>query len=183
LIVLRIVAIWNRNKIIVAMAFSVWAINIGFLIQGAARIRSVWVPSQRTCQSLNTEGSNLNLFALLITDIALLFIMLAGLLRMRTRGGPTFGLTQLLWKQGVIWLLIAIAAEVPPVVFIILDLNAPLNQMLQCISWVTMAIAATRIHRGLIDFTTNSTDIFDTREGHRDGWLKPSAIKETYQLH
>jgi hypothetical protein len=36
---------------------------------------------------------------MLITDILLLFIMLAGLLRMRTRGGPTFGLTELLWKQ------------------------------------------------------------------------------------
>jgi hypothetical protein len=36
---------------------------------------------------------------MLIADIALLFIMLAGLLRMRVRDGPTFGLAQLLWKQ------------------------------------------------------------------------------------
>jgi hypothetical protein len=48
---------------------------------------------------LNTESSNLNLIAMLITDIVLLFIMFAGLLRMRARGVPTIGLTQLLWKQ------------------------------------------------------------------------------------
>jgi hypothetical protein len=48
---------------------------------------------------LNTESSNLNLIAMFIADTALLFIMLAGLLRMRTRGDPRFGLTQLLWKQ------------------------------------------------------------------------------------
>jgi hypothetical protein len=87
---------------------------------------------------LNSERSSLNLIAMLITDIALLVIMLVGLLRVRTSGGGTFGLSKLLWKQvgvtalpdrsyfnssicclfrkGVIWLLIAIAAEVPPVV-------------------------------------------------------------------
>ena len=34
-----------------------------------------------------------------ITDIALLFIMLAGLCRLHQRGGGTCGLAQFLWKQ------------------------------------------------------------------------------------
>jgi len=116
---------------------------------------------------------------MLITDIALLFIMLVGLLRVRTSGGGTFGVTKLLWKQGVIWLLIAIAAEVPPVVFIVLNLNGPFNEMFQVPSWITMSIAATRIHRDLVDFTTGSTDVicFNIREGHQ---RKTSATKRTY---
>jgi len=31
-------AIWNRNKVAVAMAISVWVINVGFLIQGKSRL-------------------------------------------------------------------------------------------------------------------------------------------------
>jgi len=34
-------AIWNRNKVAVGMAFSVWVINIGFLIQGMSRLLSL----------------------------------------------------------------------------------------------------------------------------------------------
>jgi hypothetical protein len=42
--------------------------------------------------------------------------MLVGLLKLRRRDGGTFGLVRLLWKQGVIWLALATAAEIPPVV-------------------------------------------------------------------
>ena len=40
-----------------------------------------------------------SLYSLAATDIVLLLIMLAGLLRLRHHGGATFGLTNLLWKQ------------------------------------------------------------------------------------
>jgi len=32
--VLRIIAIWNKNRIVVAISFFVWATNVAFLIQG-----------------------------------------------------------------------------------------------------------------------------------------------------
>jgi hypothetical protein len=38
-------------------------------------------------------------FSMAVTDIALLLILLIGLLRLRRRGGRTFGLNNLLWKQ------------------------------------------------------------------------------------
>jgi len=82
------------------------------------------------------------------------------LLRLRVRGGGTFGLAQLLWRQGVIWLLLATVAEVPPVVFASLNLNVPFNIMLQPPSWATLTIAATRMHRALVDFASDSTDAF-----------------------
>jgi hypothetical protein len=71
------------------------------------------------------------------TDISLLLIMLAGLLRLRKRGGSKFELGRLLWKQvrtmtflsavtsfinliftpeGLIYLVVATTAEVVPVV-------------------------------------------------------------------
>ena len=73
-----------------------------------------------------------------ITDFILLVTMLFGLLRFRLRGAGSFGLGRLLWKQvslavlgclqfspsanvisireGVMWLLLATIAELPPVV-------------------------------------------------------------------
>jgi hypothetical protein len=37
--------------------------------------------------------------SLLVTDMFLLFIMLAGMLRIRRSGGGSFALARLLWKQ------------------------------------------------------------------------------------
>jgi hypothetical protein len=90
------------------------------------------------CEFVNVETSTLSFCGLLVTDVFLLLIMLAGLLRLRTGGGGSFELGRLLWKQvgrlrfpivtvlffadtfgfleGVIWLVIATAAEVPQAV-------------------------------------------------------------------
>ncbi|KAF8488842.1 hypothetical protein F5888DRAFT_1750585, partial [Russula emetica] len=62
--------------------------------------------------------------------------MLTGLLRLR-RGTGSFYLLHLLWKQGVIWLAIASAAELPQVLFWV-----P--------STVAIIIAGTRTYRSLI---------------------------------
>jgi len=95
---------------------------------------------------------------MLVTDISLLFIMLAGLFRLRRRGG-TFPLAQVLWRQSVLLLLLATIAGVPPVVFITLNLNVPLNAMFQMPSWITMIIAGTRMHRSLVEFVSGPTQV------------------------
>jgi len=159
LIVLRIIAIWNRKKLAMWISLGVWGCNAAFLIQGAVRLRSGWVPASRGCVPLETESSKPTLIAMLVTDVTLLLIMLVGLLRLRYHRSNMFGLTQLLWRQGLIWLLIATVVEVPPVVFIALNLNVPFNVMFQPPAWITMVIAATRMHRSLVDFTTGSSNI------------------------
>ena len=87
---------------------------------------------------LNSEDNKLNIIVTLITDIFLLLTVLVGLIRLRYHGSGTLGLGRLLWKQvafrsfpsmgchkptdvisvpkGVIWLLLAVAADVPPTV-------------------------------------------------------------------
>ena len=62
------------------------------------QIRAEWVPKGTYCAITNVQicrGFYLNL---IITDVILLFIMLAGLLRYR-RGAGSLYLSQLLWKQ------------------------------------------------------------------------------------
>jgi hypothetical protein len=86
----------------------------------------------------NLHISELNILVTLATDISLLLIMFVGLLRLGFHERGAFGLGRLLWKQvsywclsldlvlsaysvarvhkGVIWLLVATIAEVPPAV-------------------------------------------------------------------
>jgi len=152
LIVIRIIAIWNRDKIVMAIAASVWFTNVAVSIRVVVQLRSYWKTVTQHCVVSNSESSKLNLIVLGITDIVLLFILLVGLLRFRKDGGGTFGIGLLLWKQGVWWLFLAAAAEVPPVVLIILNLNPPLNLIFQLPLSITMSIAATRMYRSLSDF-------------------------------
>ncbi|KAH9958776.1 hypothetical protein BC827DRAFT_1218481 [Russula dissimulans] len=159
LIVLRIIAIWNKDKVIVAISTGIWVVNVSVIIQGIARLRASWDPSLKICTVLNTERNKLNIIVTLITDIVLLLIMLVGLLHLRQDGGGRFGIGLLLWNQGVLWLFLATIAEVPPMVFIILNLNEPLNLMFQFPAMITLSIAATRMYRALSDFASRSTDI------------------------
>ncbi|KAI0294352.1 hypothetical protein BC826DRAFT_341067 [Russula brevipes] len=160
LIVLRIVAIWTRNRLAVATAFGVWGISAAFFIQSIARGRAVWVPAHLRCVNTDTGTNAPTLISMLVTDVSLLLLMLVGLLRMRRDGGGTFGLSQLLWKQGLIWLLIATIAEALPVIFIASNLNFQMNLIFQAPSLYVMTIAGTRMHRSLVDFASRTTDIF-----------------------
>jgi len=152
LIVLRIIAIWNRKRIILVIAMGVWMTDISLLIYGVVRLRSTWSPELNTCALLNLETTKPTVIGSLTTDIALLFIMLIGLIRMRLKTGTVFGLAHILWKQGLIWLLLAIVAEVPTSTLMILNLNVSLNLMPQTPTMIIVTIAATRIYRSLISF-------------------------------
>jgi len=63
------------------------------------QIRSAWEPTQITCVVANTKSNTLTLIAMVVTNIALLLIMLVGLLHLRRHRSGAFGVTHLLWKQ------------------------------------------------------------------------------------
>jgi len=155
MIVLRIIAIWDRNMFAMTTAYSLLGIKVAFFIQSVARTRAKWAPARLACENDNMQ-STLSLIATLVTDISLLLLMLAGLLCIHFHdvGVLVTGLSQFLWKQGVLWLLIATVAGVPPAVSIVLDLDAQSNVILQHPGLIMMAIAGTRMHRSLVDFAT-----------------------------
>jgi len=162
LIVLRIVAVWNTNKGIVGFATIVWGINASLGIQGIVQIRSSWISEGGFCGIPNIKSNTVNIISMLVSDLFLLAIMLVGLFRLRCRGTGSFALGRLLWKQGVIWLLLATIAELPLLVFICLDLNDAFDQMFLMPSYITMSIAATRIYRSLADFASTTEVAMDS---------------------
>ncbi|KAI9441046.1 hypothetical protein F5148DRAFT_829760 [Russula earlei] len=161
LIVLRVIAIWNKSSIISVIALSVWTTNVGFLIQGIVRLRGTWSVFANTCIVTNSTASKLNITVSLSTDTILLVMMLVGLIRWRVEEGPASGFGRFLWTQGLIWLLLATLAYVPAVVFISLNLNEPFNLMFQTPALITMSIAATRMYRSLSDFSSRGSTSLD----------------------
>ncbi|KAH9974538.1 hypothetical protein BGW80DRAFT_145820 [Lactifluus volemus] len=156
LIMIRVIAIWNRDKFIMALAASIWGSNFGFLIN--AIVRSAWVPGEHTgsCTVVNPDVTKLNAIVSFVTEIILLLMMLAGLLRLRMQGGGMLNLGSFLWKQGIIWISLSILSGVPPVAFQILNLNEPLNFMFEVPAFLAVTIAATRIYRSLTHFSSNT---------------------------
>ncbi|KAI0045909.1 hypothetical protein FA95DRAFT_81333 [Auriscalpium vulgare] len=152
LIVLRIAAIWNRNRFAVALAVATWSTNIGFLLHDTITARSVWIATASSCGFVNSAHSRNNIIVTFTTDFVLCCIVIAGLLRTRRLHG-TMGIWTLLYKQGLIWLGLAVVAQIPPTVFIILNLNDPWNLMFQTSSLIVMTIGATRMYRALSNFS------------------------------
>ncbi|KAH9977428.1 hypothetical protein BJV74DRAFT_154799 [Russula compacta] len=159
LIVLRIIAIWNMSRVVGAIAIGLWITNISFLIQGVIRFRAQYVSDEFGCELVRIDGIQLSTIVALVTDVVLLLIMLFGVFRLRRHDDGTMALGQLLWNQGIIWLILATAAEVTPVVFIYLNLNEPFDLLFQMPWMITMTIAATRMYRSLSDF--GSSDMYD----------------------
>jgi len=151
LLVLRTVAIWNKNRIILVLAYSLWGINTAFQIQGLVRLHSEWEPRLRACLA-HLESDQIYLIVPYVTDVVLLLIMFVGLLRLRCHIHRTFAMGRFLWNQGIIWLLVSIVSGVLPTVFVCLNLNAPLAVMFQLPWMITMSIAATRMYRNLVDY-------------------------------
>jgi hypothetical protein len=176
LIVLRTIAIWNRNKVVVALTTIVCVICIGFHLQNVIRLRYAWNSTQLACEPVKTDYSVFGFIPTILSDMAMSLTTLAGLLNVRRRrGGGT--LADLLWKQGVIWLAVGTVAEVPPLVFTLLHLNDQLHSMFETPGLIIMTIAATRMHRSLIDFASGSSDM--TNESPQLTSLVLSKAKRT----
>ncbi|KAH9007637.1 hypothetical protein EDB84DRAFT_1572686 [Lactarius hengduanensis] len=167
LIVLRIFAIWDGNKIAVSIAMSAWFTNVAFLIHDITKLRATWVPVPGVCAVLNIESSKNTVILTLVTDVILCLTMLVGLLRLRQNGTTMVALWNFLWRQGLICVFLATVVQIVPTVFISLNLNDPFDLMFQTPSLIVMSIAATRMYRSLTDFTSTSglLDSTQTRSG------------------
>ncbi|KAF8487275.1 hypothetical protein DFH94DRAFT_20755 [Russula ochroleuca] len=169
LLVLRIVAIWRGNMVAVVIAAIVWAINSAFLIQGVSRLRYASEAPGAPCEPVNIQATKVTMIVAFVTDILLLVIMLVGLFRLDCHRHGTLATGRFLWNQGVIWLLLATVAGVLPTVFVCLNLNESLSVIFHIPWLITMAIAATRMYRGLDDFLSSDINCSSHGTPHNGG--------------
>jgi len=149
IIVLRVIAIWNRNIVVSLIAVGVWLGGLVLHIRNLIMVSSLYNPVADTCEILHTRRGLVNAVAMLVIDVVLLVSMLIGLLRhVYSKSG---GMWKLLYQQCIIWLAVALIAEIPPVVFLSLNLNDVWNEMLLGPAIAILSIGAARMYRSLSD--------------------------------
>ncbi|KAI0309086.1 hypothetical protein OF83DRAFT_1180036 [Amylostereum chailletii] len=146
------IAIWNRNIYVIGLTALVLLAQVGVLVRSVVVASAKWDPSSNTCFTEDTAHSLPVMSTTLASDVVLLLCMFTGLLRHREARG--FGMCRLLWNQGLVWIAAAVVAEVPTVVFLILDLNDAYNLMFQPSEMIILAIAATSMYRTLTNFVS-----------------------------
>jgi len=147
IIVLRVIAIWNRNILVSLISVGIWLGGLGLNIRNLTMVEGSYNTILETCVVLHTRKGLVNAIGALAVDVVLCMAMLIGLLR-HAHGSST-GIWHLLYQQCIIWIVLAGLAEIPPVVFLILNLNDAWNEMFTGVSITILAIGAARMYRSL----------------------------------
>lgn len=174
LIILHIVAIWERKWVPCTLAITTWTINISFYIRNIIQSKAIWVNRElkaelSSCLVIRTNRNTILTVLTLGENLILLSLMFSGL--RRYRDVEMNGLWCFIHHQGLLWLALVIVAELPATIFLILNLNGYFNQMFQMPKheypmyevhalWLTnlctvviMTIGASRIYRSLSEYT------------------------------
>jgi len=164
LIVLRTVAIWNRNRIVEVLSIGLWVIHLVFIIRSIVQAHSSWFSdgSLTGCIPPSIQSQKIAMIVLFVTDLTLISIMFLGLLHLRDRSGGMFGIGIVLWKQGVIWICFASGAQLILLVAICMDVSPIYNSMFLMPVMVPMPITAGRIYTSLTDFNTGTDVVLDS---------------------
>jgi len=157
IILLRTIAIWERRPIISIALTAVWLTNVAFLIYGITRGESVWIPLENACFVEDSQSAKINLLVSTVTDLILLVSMIIGVLRIKTDSS----IWRMLYRHGLLWIVIGTVGVVPPTIFLFLNLNMPMNLMFQTPVLIITTICATRLYRSLVTFG-NQTEVFDS---------------------
>jgi len=153
LIVIRVIAIWKYSNLVTCLTAIVLAVHSGVTLHLLIGIRAFWDPGlgYRGCV---IHAPQMHLISMSIatmgTYAVLLIAMLIGLLRQRPE--RSFGVWDMLCQQGWIWLVLAVAAEVPTLLLVLLDINYALNVVLQVPRVVIASIGTTTMFRILYNY-------------------------------
>jgi len=154
LVVLRVYALWGGNRIVIAIASTSWLANVVLLIHLAATVRGHWTDdAARRCVYDNISNIRICIFSTFINDLVLLVLMITGVFRWKGLEGvqERDGILWLMYKQGLAWVVLFTFSEVPPLVFIVLDLGSYMDIMFLPPAAIAMAVGASRLYLGLVN--------------------------------
>lgn len=152
LLMLRAIAIWSRNLYItlgmLAIALGHWAI----LFLGVISVRAAWNPAGNMCIVTGTSTTLLRLVYgyTMSFDLMVLVISTTGLLR--TGGRQSSDLWKLLFRDGIVYFIVAFIGNAVAAVFTILHLNAAMDIMFTVPAATFSTIVACRAVRRLFEW-------------------------------
>ncbi|KAN0132446.1 hypothetical protein V8E53_009872 [Lactarius tabidus] len=149
IIVLRVIAIWDRNWLVSSISFSVWSAAFGLGIRSLWMVGAQYDPISEVCFPLHTHNLMASGISVPAADTILLVLMFVGLLR--RAHGCKVGIWSVLYKQCIMWMIVAALVEIPSLVFIILNLNDAWNAMFPTAAVAILSIFAARMYRSLCE--------------------------------
>jgi len=182
LILLRGYALWERNRIIIACTLPLWLANAVIDLYSAVTFRARKDDSNTSCIIENSLHNRTSVFSTFITDLVLLVLMLVGVLRWKN-ARRTSGIWQLLYTQGIAWVVVFALAEVPPLILSALNLSDALNLLPLVPGLAAVSIGASRMYRGLVEGASSHfccppvVDLMERSAGTRTQFPGPSLTQ------
>ncbi|KAI0298686.1 hypothetical protein B0F90DRAFT_1668974 [Multifurca ochricompacta] len=177
LLVLRGVAIWGRDTRIVAVTGSFWLANLVgsfYVTQGHTQ----WVPVLRTCSISGTNEFKWSIVINFVEDFVLLGIMFFGVLHKRN----ATHLWNMLYFQGLFWILTATLTELPSVALSFQNINDSWNLMFQYPHLTLMVITSSRAYRDLFQYITSDQDSYPTRRKRKPPRMRAAPSGRDVQV-
>jgi len=159
LLVLRGIAIWGRDTRIITLTGLVWLANLIGSFYAVAKGHTQWSPVLRTCTLTGTDEFKWSILINFVEDFVLLVVMFFGVLHKRN----ATHLWNMLYFQGLFWILTSILTELPSVALSFKNINDPWNLMFQYPHLVLMVITSSRAYRDLFQYITNDQDTYGRR--------------------
>ncbi|KDQ07163.1 hypothetical protein BOTBODRAFT_614745 [Botryobasidium botryosum FD-172 SS1] len=157
LLVLRTVAVWARKLYIiiplVILSLGHWTV----LFHGVATVQSNWSVTDNACIVSGTEPAFINLLYIytMLFDLVVLLLTVIGLL---LSPGRSSNLWTLLFKDGVVYFIVAFSVNLISTVFLLMNLNPVMNVMFTVPAATASAIVSCRVFVRLSQFT--SRDVY-----------------------
>ncbi|EJD54697.1 hypothetical protein AURDEDRAFT_156474 [Auricularia subglabra TFB-10046 SS5] len=167
LLLLRVSAVSSRNVYIMSFLWASYAAAGVTVVLGMCLANSVYVPEYHACAVTNIRYYRINTIMAAVFDGTCLITMMYFLLRNPRKiiGGSIW---ELMLRQGATYVLCISLVYIPIIVFLYVDLNNSISQIVNSFAFFAMYVSATRMHRALVVF-------YETPLGHNSPVSQPAT--------
>jgi len=150
LLMLRTIAVWNRAPIVTASLVVASVGQWGLLLHGISTVLSSWSDAIRACaiNAVHPKFIKLNYLYTMSFDFIVLVLTTIALMKSPARSS----LWQLLFRQGLIYFLVAFIFNTIPAIFLALNLNTAMNTIFTVPAAAASSIVACRSFISLTNF-------------------------------
>ncbi|VDB98218.1 unnamed protein product [Peniophora sp. CBMAI 1063] len=148
LLSIRVAAVWLWDKRVACILAGIDLTVLAFFVYYMVKVDSSYDPMIQSCILNGVLDDLLPSVALLAGDCVVLALLLTGLQR-KWRDVRHLRLWNVLWSQGLFYLVIAALVEVPVVVLLFVDLDPGVNAIIIDYEVFLLALCSTRMFRFL----------------------------------
>ncbi|KAI0732666.1 hypothetical protein C8Q72DRAFT_816345 [Fomitopsis betulina] len=155
---IRTIAVWSQSRWIIGLLVLIILGHWSLILQGA-QLTATWVPGTG-CAIIKTNSTVLAA-TFIYTMVFDLVVMILNLIKLSGRKQRS-QLVSVLFKDGVIYFIIAFVANSIATVFMVLNLNAIMAIIFNVPAVIASTIVACRAVRRLSNFSSNGPEIYES---------------------